>query len=100
LYTGRSGRDDQLWPSFELAEIARRRLEGHNHPWPFEHISYPNAGDAMAPPYAPTTTTTVVHPVTHQTLALGGSPKGQSEANVAYWRRTLDFLAEAAGRGR
>jgi dienelactone hydrolase len=83
-----SGRDDQIWPSFELAEIARRRLEGHNHPWPFEHISYPDAGHRMAPPYAPTT------------AALGGTPKGQIEANVAYWRRTLDFLAEAEAHPR
>jgi dienelactone hydrolase len=90
-----SGRDDQIWPSFELAEIARRRLEGHNHPWPFQHISYPDAGHGMAPPYAPTTATTIVHPVTGRANAFGGTPKGQIEANVAYWRRTLDFLAEA-----
>jgi dienelactone hydrolase len=95
-----SGRDDQLWPSFDLAEIARRRLEEHNHPWPFEHISYRDAGHAIAPPYAPTTVTTIVHPVTHQTLALGGTPKGQIEANVDYWRRALDFLAEAEARAR
>jgi pimeloyl-ACP methyl ester carboxylesterase len=95
-----SGRDDQLWPSFELAEIARRRLEGHKHPWPFEHISYPDAGHGMAPPYAPTTATTIVHPVDGRTYALGGTPKGQIEANVAYWRRTLDFLAEAEARVR
>jgi dienelactone hydrolase len=95
-----SGRDDQLWPSFELAEIARRRLEAHNHSWPFEHISYPDAGHAIAPPYAPTTAATSVHPVNRQTYALGGTPKGQIEANVAYWRRTLDFLAEAEARAR
>jgi pimeloyl-ACP methyl ester carboxylesterase len=95
-----SGRDDQIWPSFELAEIARRRLEGHNHAWPFEHISYPDAGHGMAPPYAPTTATTIVHPVTGRAIALGGTPKGQIEANVAYWRRTLDFLAEAEAQGR
>jgi dienelactone hydrolase len=93
-----SGRDDQLWPSFDLVEIARRRLEEHNHPWPFEHISYPDAGHAIAPPYAPTTATTIVHPVNRRTYALGGTPKGQIEANAAYWRRTLDFLAEAEAR--
>jgi dienelactone hydrolase len=95
-----SGRDDQLWPSFELAEIARRRLEAHNHPWPLEHISYPDAGHSMAPPYAPTTATTTVHPVNRLTYALGGMPKGQIEANAAYWTRTLDFLAEAEARVR
>ena len=95
-----SGRDDQLWPSFELAEIARRRLEAHNHPWPSEHISYPDAGHGMVPPYAPTTASTAVHPVNRRTYALGGTPKGQIEANVAYWRRTLDFLAEAEARVR
>jgi dienelactone hydrolase len=95
-----SGRDDQIWPSFELAEIARRRLEQHNHPWPFEHISYADAGHVMVPPYGPTTATTIVHPVTRQAYALGGTPKGQIEAHVAYWRRTLDFLAEAAAHAR
>jgi len=95
-----SGRDDHVWPSFELAEIARRRLEGHNHPWPFEHISYPDAGHGTVPPYAPTTATTIVHPVTGRAITFGGTPKGQIEANVAYWRRTLDFLAEAAARVR
>jgi dienelactone hydrolase len=95
-----SGRDDQIWPSFELAEIARRRLEEHNHPWPFEHISYPDAGHGMVPPYAPTTATTIVHPVNRRSYALGGTPKGQIEANVAHWRRTLDFLAEAAAHAR
>jgi fermentation-respiration switch protein FrsA (DUF1100 family) len=95
-----SGRDDQIWPSFELAEIARRRLEGHNHPWPFEHITYPDAGHGMAPPYAPTTATTIVHPVTGRAIALGGTPKGQIKANVTYWRRTLDFLVEAEAHAR
>jgi len=95
-----SGRDDQIWPSFELAKIAWRRLEAHNHPWPFEHISYPDAGHGMVPPYAPTTATTLVHPVNRRTYARGGTPKGQIEANVAYWRRTLDFLAEAEARVR
>jgi dienelactone hydrolase len=95
-----SGHDDQIWPSFELAEIARRRLEEHNHPWPFEHISYSDAGHGMVPPYAPTTATTIFHPVTGRAIAFGGTPKGQIEANVAYWRRTLDFLAQAAARVR
>jgi dienelactone hydrolase len=95
-----SGRDDHVWPSFELAEISRRRLEGHNHPWPFEHITYPDAGHGIVPPYAPTTATTIVHPVTGRAIARGGTPKGQIEANVAYWGRTLEFLAEAAGRAR
>jgi dienelactone hydrolase len=95
-----SGRDDQIWPSFELAKIAWRRLEAHNHPWPFEHISYPDAGHVMVPPYEPTTATTSVHPVTRETYALGGTPKGQIEANVASWRRILDFLAEAEARVR
>jgi pimeloyl-ACP methyl ester carboxylesterase len=95
-----SGRDDQIWPSFELAEVSRLRLEKHNHPWPFEHISYPDAGHVTVPPYAPTTVTTIVQPMTRRAYAFGGTPKGQIEANVAYWRRTLDFLAEAAACAR
>ena len=54
----------------------------------------------MVPPYAPTTATTIVHPVNRRTYALGGTPKGQIEANVAYCRRALDFLAEAEAHAR
>jgi BAAT / Acyl-CoA thioester hydrolase C terminal/Acyl-CoA thioester hydrolase/BAAT N-terminal region len=102
---GSSGRSS--WSRVAMISFGRhsssrksRVLEGHNRPWPFEHISYPDAGHAIVPPYAPTTATTIVHPVTHQILALGGTPKGQIEANVAYWRRTLDFLAQAEARAR
>jgi hypothetical protein len=48
------------------------RIYGHNNRSPRDRLSHP----------------------------LGGTPKGQIEANVAYWRRTLDLLAEAAVHAR
>jgi hypothetical protein len=95
-----SGRDDQVWPSFDLAEIAYRRLERYHHPWRFEHVSYPDAGHAIAAPYEPTTAVSVIHLITRRAYTLGGTPEGQIDANVDCWTRTLEFLAEAAARPR
>ena len=33
-----SGTDDELWPSPRLSEMAIGRLDGHDHPFPFEHL--------------------------------------------------------------
>jgi dienelactone hydrolase len=91
-----TGKDDRLAPRFELAEIARRRLEQHRHPWPYEHLSYENAGHAIAPPYTPTTADRFVHPVTKEVMALGGTPEGRAHANEDWWPKALAFLRVAS----
>jgi hypothetical protein len=59
-----SGKDDAIWPSFVMAEIARRRLETHRHRYPFAHLAYDGAGHSILVPYGPTTTSTsTLHPV-------------------------------------
>jgi dienelactone hydrolase len=91
-----SGKDDAMWPSFVLAEMARRRLEEFQHPFPFAHLAYDGAGHSIAAPYVPTTrTTTTVHPVNGGRYAMGGSPQGNAEASADSWPRILDFLAQA-----
>lgn len=85
-----SGKDDAIWPSFLLAQIAQRRLETHRHPYPFAHLAYDGVGHSILVPYGPTTTTTsVLHPVTGLRYALGGSPRGNAEAAADSWPKAV-----------
>jgi len=89
-----SGRDDQIWPSSILAEIATRRLQQHHHPYPFRHLSYEGAGHAIRIPYGPTTEIEFTHPNgVHYTG--GGTPRANAEAAADAWRRAFTFLEEA-----
>jgi pimeloyl-ACP methyl ester carboxylesterase len=91
-----TGKDDRLAPRFELAEIARRRLEQHRHPWPCEHLSYENCGHTIAAPYGPTTADRFVHPVSKEVMALGGTTEGRAHANEDWWPKALAFLRAAS----
>ena len=93
-----SGKDDALWPSFTMAEIARRRLEQHRHPFPVVHLAYEGAGHAIYAGYPVTTqSTSFTHPVSGQRHALGGTPRGNAEAAADSWPRLLRFLAQSRG---
>jgi pimeloyl-ACP methyl ester carboxylesterase len=93
-----TGKDDRLAPRFELAEIARRRLERHRHRWPYEHLSYENSGHTIAPPYIPVTADRFVHPVSKEVMALGGTTEGRAHANEDWWPKALAFLRAASAR--
>ena len=91
-----SGKDDAIWPSFPMAELARRRLEAHRHPFRFAHLAYERAGHSIFAPYSPTTTSTpFTHPVDGKRYALGGSPRGNADAAADSWPRILKFLEQA-----
>ena len=45
-----SGVDDQLWPSTRLSEVAMERLRAHDHPFPYEHLRYEDAGHMIIVP--------------------------------------------------
>jgi dienelactone hydrolase len=93
-----SGKDDAIWPSFALAEVARRRLEDHRHPFPFTHLAYDGAGHSIFAPYGPTTTSTsTTHPVNGTRYALGGSPRRNADAAEDSWPKILKFLEQTRG---
>jgi dienelactone hydrolase len=87
-----SGDDDQMWPSTPLAEIAMRRLQEKGFSYPYEHISYAGAGHFIAPPYAPTTTIAINHPVDGGYYTFGGKPEANYRASVDSWHKRLQFL--------
>ncbi len=90
-----SGHDDG-WPSTELSEVAMRRLKDHEHPFPFEHVVYPEAGHLIAaPPYRPATD--VTYPGPGVTFSGGGVPHATAHAQANAWKRTVEFLQEQLG---
>lgn len=91
-----SAQDDQVWPSTLMSEMVIDRLAQHNHPYPYEHLSYEGAGHfIIGPPYFPTTPTQLRHPLTRKLMALGGHAKGNAFAQADSWTRVLDFLKES-----
>jgi dienelactone hydrolase len=92
-----SGQDDAMWPSEQLAEIARRRLEAHQFPHPFRHLAYAGAGHMIGTPYQPTTVVASRHALTGEMVAYGGTPRGYARARAESWREILKMLAETFG---
>lgn len=88
-----SGKDDGVWPSTELSEIALRRLESHDHPYPYRHLSYENAGHIISVPYQPTTYWDTFEFVPGLTLKTGGTTIGNAHAAADSWPQVLEFLA-------
>ena len=91
------GGDDQLWPSCDLAKISMDRLvaNGHDKRFADDSVCYPDSGHfSTGIPGVPTTgATAVVHPLTGELLALGGTPKGIARAQRDAFGRVDKFLA-------
>ena len=90
-----SGKDDAMWPSERLAEIARRRLAEHHFPHPYQHLAYAGAGHMIGTPYQPTTVLASSHPLTGELFAYGGTPKAYAAAREDSWREVLKVLDAA-----
>jgi dienelactone hydrolase len=92
-----AGQDDQLWPSCDLAKIAMDRLvkDGHDKRFADESICYPASGHGSTGiPGVPTIlSTAIVHPLSGELLALGGTPKGIARAQRDAFGRIDRFLA-------
>ena len=91
-----SAEQDAGWDSVTLCEVAMARLDRSGHPWPYEHVVYPGAGHAIAPPpYGPTTA--MSGPGPGVSFAAGGSPAATAAAREAQWRRAVAFFTEHLG---
>ncbi|MBA2617743.1 MAG: dienelactone hydrolase family protein [Rubrobacter sp.] len=83
-----SGADDRLWPSTRLSEMAIKRLEVPDRPFPSEHLRYEGAGHLIAlPGYEPARSWT-------NRFELGGSREANEFANADSWTKVLGFLEE------
>ena len=82
-----SGVDDQLWPSTRLSEVAMERLRAHDHPFPYEHLRYEDAGHMIVVPGT--------GPNGNQmgSFNVGGSARANNLASADSWTKVLTFLA-------
>jgi hypothetical protein len=91
-----SAGDDGSWPSAALSEVAKQRLDEHDHPFPYEHVVYPDAGHLIAgPPHRSATDVRVPGP--EVTFEMGGTPSATAAARADAWRRSLRFFSEQLG---
>ncbi len=82
-----TGKDDQMWPSSQMADKVVARLRAHKHAHPFEHLSYEGAGHAVVSGYMPMKDTVIAG-----NLALGGSVTANARAFKDYRPKVLEFL--------
>lgn len=84
-----SGRDDQIWPSTQMAQSIIKRLKKNRHPYPDKHLSYPGAGHIFKLFYLPSTT--FANPKNN----FGGTLKSNYQAGWNSWEQAVGFLDKA-----
>jgi dienelactone hydrolase len=88
-----SGREDQVWPSFFMAEQIIDRLRRHSFKHAHRHLAYSGAGHAIGRPYRSTMDINVQrHRLMKTLLDSGGSPQGTAWASEDSWSQVLEFL--------
>lgn len=95
-----SGEDDAMWPSTPMAELIARRAIKCGFAHRVVHLHYADAGHTGAGVPDFPGETTVHHPLTGVTYALGGTLEGNAAARTDSWPRIVDFLqAELSPQG-
>ena len=82
-----SGGDDQLWPSTRLSEVAMERLRVYDHPFPYEHLRYEDAGHMIGVPGTGPNGNQI------SSFNVGGSARTNNFASADSWPKVLNFLA-------
>ena len=82
-----SGDDDQLWPSTRLSEVAMKRLRAYDHPFPYEHLRYKEAGHTIVVPGTGPNGNQI------SSFNVGGSTRANNLASADSWLKVLNFLA-------
>lgn len=75
-----SAADDRMWPSVEMSNSMMRTLRDQKFSYPFEHVTYQDAGHTMTEYYM-----------------MGGTEEGNRKARIDSTKRTLLFLNKLSG---
>jgi dienelactone hydrolase len=87
-----SGRDDQIWPSAEMAGKVLNRLKRNRFPYPAEHLSYEKAGHSIPAGCIPASMS-----VQGSRWPVGGSAIGNVKAQSDSRPKVLQFLKTHLG---
>ncbi|WP_115862881.1 acyl-CoA thioester hydrolase/BAAT C-terminal domain-containing protein [Halorussus litoreus] len=81
-----SGGEDAVWPSADLAAVARERLDDEDFSWAYDHLVYPDAGHAIRTPYrVEPDDSDAEHPY-------GGTVRANARAAADSWQSALSYL--------
>jgi dienelactone hydrolase len=88
-----AGGDDKLWPSALSVQEITDRLDARRFGHPHRALVYPQAGHGVGTFPFVAAGTTLVHPISGQLLALGGTRPADAAARRDGWPKVLAFLA-------
>jgi dienelactone hydrolase len=88
-----AGGDDKLWTSALSAKEITDRLDAHRFGHSHRALVYPQAGHGVGTFPFVAAGTTLVHPISGQLLALGGTRPADAAARRDGWPKMLAFLA-------
>ena len=87
-----SGEDDKMWPSSLYGDLIMERLNKMKSSIDRKLLKYPDAGHAISFPYEMAFEKPFYHPVAKKWFILGGSKKGNANANQNSWKEVLNYL--------
>lgn len=88
-----TGHEDQVWPSFFMAEQIMARLRRHDFKHTYCHLAYSGAGHSIGRPFTSTMgINRERHPITKRLWDYGGTPEGTARASADSWSKLLEFL--------
>lgn len=90
-----SGEDDQVWPSVQMGEMIKNRLNARPFSYSFEHLTYQNSGHYISgnPAHqAPSTYGQMSVNGKPYYLNFGGTPQGDQDAQWDAKQRVLDYF--------
>jgi dienelactone hydrolase len=88
-----AGGDDKLWTSALYAREITDRLDAHRFGHSHRALVYPQAGHGLGTFPFVAAGTILVHPISGQLLALGGTRPADAAARRDGWPKVLAFLA-------
>jgi|JI9StandDraft_2_1071091.scaffolds.fasta_scaffold02609_7 dienelactone hydrolase/uncharacterized protein (DUF2141 family) len=89
-----SGKEDALWPSFDMGEAITKRLAAANFAYPVQHLAYDGAGH-MVFMGDPTAASAQSMSRTPPNAMMGGTPEAGLAAWTQNWPLTLAFFDNA-----
>lgn len=90
-----SGKDDQVWPSVEMANRIEARLQAHNFRFPIKNIQYEQAGHQISgnpENTAATRTSQMMIDGKSYTFELGGTAEADQAAQVHAKKKVFEWL--------
>jgi acetyl esterase/lipase len=87
-----TGRDDQMWPSYMMADYVMDRLRRKGFSNTYQHLCYEGAGHFLQYPYLPSTVNQLTHPLDGLCYLGGGGNVKHHIAECDSWKKMLEFL--------